>query len=221
MIITTQDGSHSIYSEQFGEAYHSKYGALQESQHVFIEAGLKYYLDQNPNAENIHIFEMGFGTGLNALLSFEQSNILKKNISYTAIEAFPIENWKELNHQSLIQNDDSTDEIFVKIHNAPWNENTEISNYFTLKKIQGKLEETVFTDKFDIIYYDAFAPAAQEHLWTIDIFTKLHKAMNKGGVLTTYCAKGYVKRNLKAAGFTIQSIPGPIGKREMTRAVIL
>jgi len=220
MIITTQDGSHSIYSEQFGEAYHSKYGALQESQHVFIEAGLKHYIEQNPDTQNIHIFEMGFGTGLNALLSLEQSNILEKHIFYTAIEAFPIENWKELNHPSLIQNDDSNNDIFVKMHNASWNENTEISNHFTLKKIKGKLEEVEFTDKFDIIYYDAFAPAAQEHLWTIEIFQKLYKAMNKGGILTTYCAKGYVKRNLKAAGFTIQSIPGPIGKREMTRAVV-
>ena len=217
MIFTTEDGSHSMRSAQFDEAYHSKYGALQESQHVFIEAGLQYLVDKGKTT--ISIFEMGMGTGLNVLLTLLYAEKHQIKIDYKTVEAFPILDWSELNYPELLREKAAV--YFDKIHLLSPMESKVLSPYFTLTKFHQKLEELTFeTASFDLIYYDAFAPAAQEELWTEVIFEKLFSAMKPNGVLTTYCAKGSVKRALKAAGFTVEGIPGPPGKREMTRAVV-
>jgi len=217
MIFTTEDGSHSMRSAQFDEAYHSKYGALQESQHVFIEAGLQYLVDKGKTT--ISIFEMGMGTGLNVLLTLLYAEKHQIKIDYKTVEAFPILDWSELNYPKLLREKAAV--YFDKIHLLSPMESKVLSPYFTLTKFHQKLEELTFeTASFDLIYYDAFAPAAQEELWTEVIFEKLFSAMKPNGVLTTYCAKGSVKRALKAAGFTVEGIPGPPGKREMTRAVV-
>jgi len=217
MIFTTEDGSHSMRSAQFDEAYHSKYGALQESQHVFIEAGLQYLVDKGKTT--ISIFEMGMGTGLNVLLTLLYAEKHQIKIDYKTVEAFPILDWSELNYPELLREKAAV--YFDKIHLLSPMESKILSPYFTLTKFHQKLEELTFeTASFDLIYYDAFAPAAQEELWTEVIFEKLFSAMKPNGVLTTYCAKGSVKRALKAAGFTVEGIPGPPGKREMTRAVV-
>jgi len=217
MIFTTEDGSHSMRSAQFDEAYHSKYGALQESQHVFIEAGLQYLVDKGKTT--ISIFEMGMGTGLNVLLTLLYAEKHQIKIDYKTVEAFPILDWSELNYPELLREKAAI--YFDKIHLLSPMESKILSPYFTLTKFHQKLEELTFeTASFDLIYYDAFAPAAQEELWTEVIFEKLFSAMKPNGVLTTYCAKGSVKRALKAAGFTVEGIPGPPGKREMTRAVV-
>lgn len=215
-IITTQDGSHSLESDQFGEAYHSKYGAIQESNHVFIDAGLKAILESKP--KKICLFEMGFGTGLNALLTFLHCHSLPISIEYWGIELYPVDNWKELNYPQQMENTQKATNAFKQIHQAEWNQKTMLSPNFQLHKIQGKLEETPLPDDyFDLIYFDAFAPNAQPELWTETIFAKLYQAMQNNGILTTYCAKGVVKRALKSVGFTVEGIPGPPGKREMTR----
>lgn len=218
MIITTEDGSHSIISPQFGEAYHSKYGALQESNHVFIQAGLQYLLDQGKTT--LSVFEMGMGSGLNVLLTLLYAKKHQLKIDYQTVEAFPITDWSGLNYPQLLG--EEAPMYFEKIHQLAPKETSILSSHFTLSKFHQKLEEFAFKESsLDLIYFDAFAPAAQEELWTEAVFTKLFKAMKTNGVLTTYCAKGSVKRALKAAGFTIESIPGPPGKREMTRAICI
>ncbi len=213
-IVTTSDNSKTLYSEEFGEHYHSSFGAKTESDHIFIEAGLKYI---SREINNINILEMGFGTGLNALLTykFAQENSVK--INYTSVEAYPIkmEEAHNLNYHELLKIDR---DIFIKMHNAnavplALNEN------FTFQLIKNKFESANFTENyFELVYYDAFSPDAQPELWTQEIFTKVYNAMKKAGVLTTYSCKGLVKRNLKASGFSIKKLPGPPGKREFLRA---
>lgn len=216
-IFTTKDGSHSLESDQFGEAYHSRHGALQESLHVFIDAGLKSILEGNPS--KIKIFEMGLGTGLNALLTYLHCKDLAIPVEYWGIELYPIDNWKDLNYPELLENSKEAKNVLNQMHEAAWNIETNIDPNFTLHKIQGKLEETTLPDDFfNLVYFDAFAPNAQPELWTEEIFAKLFEAMVSDGLLTTYCAKGVVKRAMKAVGFSIEGIPGPPGKREMTIA---
>lgn len=214
-IITTQDGSHSILSGQFGEAYHSKYGAIQESQHVFIQAGLKHFIESQQNT-NIKIFEMGLGTGLNAFLTWRFLQNQNIEIEYTGVEAFPISKWQELNFAK----NEEEQTVFNNIHQAAWETLTPITEHFKIKKIKASLLEHSFPkNAYNLVYYDAFAPNAQPELWTEATFGKVFEMLDTDGILTSYCAKGSVKRALKAVGFKVESIPGPPGKREMTRAV--
>ncbi len=208
----TADGSHSIFSDKFQALYHSKHGAIQESMHVFIEAGYKYL-----DGQNLRILEMGFGTGLNALLTYIESQKSQRRIEYVTVEAYPIEiaQFKELNYLEQLRRTDLVKEFEV-LHTSPWNEQIELDS-FLFMKLLSKLEDVVFSQKFDLVYYDAFAPLTQEELWTPEIFQHIGGAMNTGGVLVSYCAKGSFKRALQSAGFTIEKIPGPPGKREMIR----
>jgi tRNA U34 5-methylaminomethyl-2-thiouridine-forming methyltransferase MnmC len=213
----TKDGSHTFYIEALDEYYHSIHGAIQESETVFINAGLNA-IDKN----EISIFEMGFGTGLNALMTFLEAEKKGLKINYYTIEAYPISidearllNYhKELNAESNLSD-------FLKMHECLWDENIQISKSFTLHKIKGEIENLNTTDfpKIDLIYFDAFAPSAQPHLWEKNILQLMCNLLNTNGILTTYCAKGVFKRTLKEIGFTIESLPGPIGKREITRAI--
>ncbi|MFN3849110.1 MAG: tRNA (5-methylaminomethyl-2-thiouridine)(34)-methyltransferase MnmD [Spirosomataceae bacterium] len=213
--IITRDGSHTLFSKKFNQIYHSTFGALQESQRVFIELGLEYAIE---HFNEIKIFEMGFGTGLNALMTAQIAQNRRIKIDYTAIEAYPvgIEIVQNLNYDGLINSND-----LLKLHLQDWNTKSAINQYFTLQKINGELEKTAFdTNDFNLVYFDAFAPETQPELWTQEIFEKIASMMQQGGILTTYCSKGYVQRNLKAAGFRVEKHAGPVGKREVIRAIL-
>ena len=215
-IVKTRDGSNTIFVPEFDETYHSTHGAIQESLHVFIRSGLKFKTELN----DISVLEVGFGTGLNALLSFVDSEDTNRNIKYTSLEAYPLQ-WdlvSKLNYIDIIYNGKYS-ETYKKIHTCDWESFYELSPYFTLRKQNVKLQNILFDNEFDIIYFDAFAPRVQPELWTEQIFTSMYKALKPGGILVTYCAKGSVKRALRYVGFELHSIPGPPGKREMSRAV--
>lgn len=208
----TKDNSPTVYSEQFQQTYHSIHGAIAESEHVFIQNGL---VEISKTKSEISIFEMGLGTGLNAALTWQFAIDNNLKINYEAIELFPLNN-------DLISNfkteDKNLNQKINTIYLHDWSQELLTENFkFTKRNIDLIKFETKIT--YDLIYYDAFAPNAQPELWTEDIFCKLNKMMRPNGILTTYCAKGQVKRNLKAAGFSITNPPGPIGKREMTVAL--
>ena len=215
-LITTEDGSHSIYVPELNEHYHSTHGAIQESNHVFIEAGLKEILKSK---SFINIFEMGFGTGLNVFLTLIYSLDHEVDIKYTAIEAFPLESeiFTSLNYGELIKNGTSNN-YFEHIHNGKWEQWSILSDGFQLKKQISSLEDFQPENKFDLVYFDAFAPNVQPELWANEVFLRIFNSMNPGGILVTYCCKGDVKRSLKSTGFSIEKLPGSLGKREMLRA---
>ena len=216
-IIITEDGSNSIRSTEYGVTYHSKFGAIQESYHVFINAALRF---KAVLQQEFSILEIGFGTGLNAYISLLEARKRNLKIRYTGIEAYPIsvETAAKLNYSSLLYEDDP-DDLFLKIHSSAWDSIVDFGEYFSLEKQLKKFEEIDFREQFDIIYFDAFAPDAQPELWTEDIFVKMYTALKPDGILVTYCAKGVVKRRMKKVGFKIEALEGPTGKREMTRAV--
>ena len=216
-LIISQDGSHTVLSDRFGVSYHSKYGAIQETQTVFIDAGLKY--QEGNGKEKISILEMGFGTGLNALMSLMQASPTVL-IDYHTIEAFPLveTQYSNLNYPEILNIDEHTRKAFQIMHTCDSEDTQKLTDQFSFTKYLRKLEEFQTDQKFDIIYFDAFAPSSQEELWTEDMMRKMASFCANGAVLVTYCAKGSFKRALKAAGFTVEGLDGPIGKREMTRA---
>lgn len=213
-IVTSDDGSHTLFNEHVGEHYHSTFGAIQESAHIFIKGALdEFRFKHSP----INILEIGFGTGLNALLTLHWAEKLKKPIFYHGLEAYPLSNEivASLNYYELLHVDL---DLFVALHES-LNE-SKITKHFTLIKEIIMLEKANLPDeKFDIIYFDAFSPEVQPELWTVDIFSKMFKSMKKGGIMTTYSCKGIVKRALKDSGFRIEKLPGPPGKREFLRAI--
>ena len=214
-IIETADGSKTIRLIDLDENYHSSHGALQEAVHVFIKNGLDEFKDKS----QISIFEMGFGTGLNTYLSAIKSNELKLKVEYFGVEAFPVSETEILALDYSKFGGELNKDLYKRIHTASWNEMNAIGDFFSLKKIHSTLQNIdLEADFFDIVYYDAFGPRAQEEMWTLELFQKMYDSIKSGGFLVTYCAKGQVKRNMKAVGFTIEALPGPPGKREMTRA---
>ncbi len=216
-LFETEDGSHSLFSEQYGVSYHSKYGAIQETQHVFINAALRF---KAVIQKEISILEIGFGTGLNAYMTLLESTKRNLAIQYTAIEAYPIsmEQATALNYSTLLNNK-SSQAHFLQMHSSKWATPLTITEQFQFIKQQIKFEAIDFENQFDIIYFDAFAPNSQPELWEATVLGIMYKALKKEGVLVTYCAKGVVKRTLKAVGFQIEALKGPPGKREMTRAI--
>ena len=218
-LITTSDGSHSVYSEKFNAAYHSHHGAIQESQHVFIKSGLQYFLQHNQTG-TLRIFEMGFGTGLNAFLTFlemQEKNIL---VEYTATELHPLSEdvYTLLNYVELLHAEQHKTG-FLNLHKCKWNNFCDISEKFALRKLNTSLQSLIHDQKYHLVFYDAFAHSAQPELWTKEIFQGIFNEMEENGVLVTYSAKGQVRRNMQAAGFQVERIPGPPGKREMLRAI--
>lgn len=213
-LIFTADGSKTLFVPELKEYYHSIHGALAEAKHVFLKNGL-----QSVSKEQIAILEMGLGTGLNAFLSFLLAASDEKKIDYTALEAHPLsaELVDAMGYVALL-NAQKEASFFQKIHTCQWESKQLIAAHFSLTKIAQRIEDVCFNKYFDLIYYDAFGPRVQPELWTEIIFSKLYASMNKGGMLVTYCAKGTVKRALKAVGFEVESLEGPPGKREMTRA---
>jgi tRNA U34 5-methylaminomethyl-2-thiouridine-forming methyltransferase MnmC len=215
-IIQTNDGSQSVYSEKHQSSYHSNFGAITETNFIFIENGLKLKIK---NKNNIKILEMGFGSGLNALTTW---NFLLENpsikVNYITIEKHPIPLDVSilLNYDELVPN--LPPNPTKLIHEATWNISHHLADNFKIKKIFADLIDVTLDKDFDLIYYDAFAPDCQPELWTIGVFSKLFEALLPKGILITYCAKGYVKRNLKEVGFIVEALPGPPGKREITKA---
>ncbi len=226
-LIKTEDGSHSLFIEELNETYHSTHGAIQESKHIFIEAGLKNAIsnfDPVASGTSLTIFEVGFGTGLNAFLTCLESSRLEIQVNYTAVEPFPLDLdlVKELNFASLLatpQNPVSElKALFEKIHTVEWNQQHRLSNYFNLHKLKSSVQDASLQNIFHVVYFDAFAPAVQPEMWTSEIFAKIYDALLVNGCLVTYCAKGSVKRTLKEIGFVLEPLKGPPGKREMIRA---
>lgn len=214
MLILTSDGSHTIYVPELDEHYHSIHGAVQESSFIFISNGFK-----TCNADPLCILEIGFGTGLNALLTAVEGLKGNRIINYTSLEKFPLgkEITDSLNH-SLFAGAEGK-EIYERIHAAKWNEMINICPNFNIMKIRTDLTEQKPSGIFDLIYFDAFGPDKQPEMWTPEIFGSIAAVTRKNGILVTYSAKGQVKRNLKSCGFGVTLLQGPPGKRQMIRAV--
>jgi tRNA U34 5-methylaminomethyl-2-thiouridine-forming methyltransferase MnmC len=213
-LIQTSDGSHTIYIPELDEHYHSIHGAIGESRHVFLGTGYRF-----SGANPVRIFEAGFGTGLNALLTAIECGYDRRTVLYTAIEKYPLETGiiNSLNHGSMVGNEGI--ELYEKIHAAQWNCITEISHFFSLEKIEGDLIELELSGSYDLIYFDAFGPDKQPDMWSPGVFEKISSATAPEGIFVTYSAKGSVKRNLKACGFSVELLPGPPGKRQIIRAI--
>jgi tRNA U34 5-methylaminomethyl-2-thiouridine-forming methyltransferase MnmC len=219
IVQATADGSHTISIPGMQVTYHSRHGAIQESLHVFINAGFRELNRQDDKP--VAILEMGFGTGLNALLTLIEQTESRPEIAirYESVEAFPLEPSVavNLNYCEQLHHPDMKD-YFDLMHNSEWNQPVAITPQFTLTKHLLKLDRFWSEFPFDCIYFDAFAPNAQPELWTAEVFTQLYRMTEPGGILVTYCSKGDVRRALTAAGYQVEKIPGPPGKREMVRA---
>ena len=259
IIERTDDGSATLFVPELNEHYHSTKGARTESQHIFIDMGLKASPAATPR-----VLEIGFGTGLNAWLTLEEAERSRRNIHYTGLELYPLD-WQTVEQLGYISSDEqltihrkqtTTDEqftpneeeqqpaieLFKQLHTSPWEKDVQLTPHFTLRKIEtdvnqwitGKKEESKMNSTnnnavisqystsntpFNTIYFDAFAPEKQPEMWSQELFNRLYVLLDKDGILTTYCAKGVVRRMLQTAGFTVERLPGPPGgKREILRA---
>ncbi len=214
-IITTEDGSHSLFDEELNETYHSTKGALGESQHVFIKEGLEHFLKEN-EVSGLSILEVGLGTGLNAFLTAKFAAEKGIKISFNSLEPIPIssEIYAALNYHKT----NAERNLFMKIHESDWEIENIISDHFTLQKTTSKLEDFNTSKQFNIIYFDAFAPSKQVEVWFIENLKKCYDLLKREGILTTYCAQGQFKRNLKEVGFEVETLKGAMGKKEMVRA---
>jgi tRNA U34 5-methylaminomethyl-2-thiouridine-forming methyltransferase MnmC len=212
-LIKTEDGSHTLYRHDLNEHYHSIHGAMQESIHVYINTGLKEI-----SKPVIRIFEVGFGTGLNTILSLIEAEKMKKSLVYDCIEKYPLppEIINTLNYPDILPL--KYREIFYKIHNEKWNEVLHFES-MDLTKIMGDIKDYEFTCSYDIVYFDAFGPDKQPELWSSDIFLKIYNATNKGGFLVTFSVKGEVRRCLKELGFKVERLQGPPGKKHILKAI--
>lgn len=208
-IITTQDGSTTIQLVDWDECYHSKNGAIQEAYHVFIKNGL-HLLQQ----KSISILEIGFGTGLNALITFLESQNNNLKINYVGVEAYPVssEEAGAMNYCSQLKIDESD---FNRIHDSSWDEEIFFNENFKLTKRKQFFHDIKDVGEYDLIYFDAFGYQYQPELWSTDIFKKMYTALRNEGILVTYAARGVVKRSMQEVGFRVKKVPGPPGKREM------
>jgi tRNA U34 5-methylaminomethyl-2-thiouridine-forming methyltransferase MnmC len=215
-IINTADGSPTVFLPGLNEQYHSVNGAITESVYVYIDKGYRFCIAPRPV-----VFEVGFGTGLNCLLTAVEAKKMQRKTFYISIEKFPLNNEiiNQLNYGQLISAE--AEMIFEKIHAARWNSEVQISPFFSLLKIEADLLqfESVFTEKCDVIYFDAFGPDKQPEMWTPAVFSKISELLYVGGIFVTYSAKGEVRRNLSASGFVMERLPGPPGKFQMLRGI--
>lgn len=217
-IITTKDGSKTIKIEEWNEHYHSIHGAVQEANHVYIKAGLDH-LKQAQKPSSIRVLEAGFGTGLNALLTYFWAENSKTAITYTGLEAYPIssEERKALDYASVI-NYNKVGQVYDQIHSTEWDVWNRISDNFCLNKRKLLFSDFDVQDEFDLVFYDAFGPRVQPELWEAHVLKNFYNALKPGGVFVTYSVKGTVKRRLQELGFSLDIIAGPPGKRHMMRA---
>jgi tRNA U34 5-methylaminomethyl-2-thiouridine-forming methyltransferase MnmC len=217
-IITTADGSNSLRNTTLDETYHSVHGAIQESVHVFIDNGLMSLLGKVKG--KISILEVGFGTGLNALLTVQCARAHRQRVYYTTLEPNPLsdEIWSLLNYPVTL----NLANEYGSLHRSPWQIGTTLDPYFELLKLRTTLQEArPEAGSFDLVYYDAFAPSKQPELWELPMLEKVVKALRQGGILVTYCAKGQLKRNLRGLQLNVETLSGPPGKKEMVRATKL
>jgi tRNA U34 5-methylaminomethyl-2-thiouridine-forming methyltransferase MnmC len=212
-IIQTADGSPTLFNQNLGETYHSRHGAIQESEHVFIAAGLEHWRKQHIGT--CRLLEIGFGTGLNAALALAYGQEHAMALIYTTLEKYPLPN--QLLQQLVPLLPTALHELWHQVHAAPWNVLTSIGNQFQFQKLEGDVHDLSFPST-DVLFFDAFAPEVVPSQWTEALMQKCFQCLHPGGVLVTYCAKGSVRRTLQSVGFTIERIPGPPGKREMLRA---
>jgi len=216
-LILTADGSHTLYVRELNESYHSVNGALSESEHVYLQNGYHFL----GRLENITVVEIGFGTGLNCLLTALEAERMKTPTLYYAFEKFPLPGkvLDSLNYPHICGNEGAG--LFRKIHEIPWEKRVEISPWFALRKIR----KDVLVDPMDemeevnLVYFDAFGPDKQPEIWSQELFLKIFRRMQAPGVFVTYSAKGSVRRNLEKAGFVVERLPGAAGKREMLRGI--
>lgn len=215
-LITTSDGSHTIYLPEMEEQYHSVNGAITESNYVYLEKGYLFHQSKNPV-----VLEVGFGTGLNCLITALSAEKLKRPTTYITLEKYPLkkEIIEQLNYAKNIS--PQAEILFNKIHEANWNQEIKISPFFSLKKIETDLitDELRFIENCDIIYFDAFGPDKQPEIWSTEIFQKIYSISASGGVFVTYSAKGVVRRQLAACGYEMERLPGPPGKFQMLRGI--
>lgn len=211
-IIQTSDGSTTIHLPDWDESYHSKHGAIQEAIHVFIKNGFSLF-----EAKPVAVLEIGFGTGLNAFITLLEAQKNKQHVNYTGVEAYPVAP-EEIVSMNYAKELGAENDQFLKLHQTPWETENAISDYFSLTKRKQFFHEIDEQSRFDLIYFDAFGYRVQPELWSLEIFEKMYAALKPGGILVTYAARGVIKRNMTAAGFTVEKLAGPPGKREMFRA---
>ncbi len=212
----TADGSHTLFSQKFGAAYHSSHGAVQESRHVFIRHGLSFSEEGN---SRLAVLEAGFGTGLNAWLAAVEAERRRLFIDYLTFETEPVEEsvWRQLNYPAAAQLPDYQP-LFEKIHKATWDGPAQVSPHFRLEKRHAPIESLAERSRFDVVFFDAFSPDVQPELWGEAVLEKVFLSMKTGGVLTTFCSQGAFRRALRTVGFSVEKLPGAPGKWEMVRA---
>ncbi len=210
----TADGSPTLYVPELDETYHSMHGSVQEARHVFIENGLRYV---SAELKQVNILEVGFGTGLNALLTAQYAQENTIDVNYVGLEAYPVEEkvWKAIKYE----NDPDSLDFYSRMMSLPFEQTHDCHSHFKLTKAESLVQDWSSVDNFDLIYYDAFGPRAQAEMWELPIFEKLYALLKTGGALVTYCAQGQFKRHLKSLGMSVEGLPGPPGKREMTRGI--
>lgn len=238
-LIQTKDGSYTLHHHDLNEHYHSIHGALTESLHIFLSNGLDYVFASNKK-KTLYVFEMGFGTGLNACLAYLWACYFKQPIQYISIEKYPISPSISLAYLQCFSNKNFHTsyyplsfftlfkQYFSTLHHCSLNKYYQLHPHFHFQKLQADLTtlslsnlQTHLNKPMDLIFYDAFSPNKQPELWTQNIFSMLYDLLNKNGVLVTYCAQSKVKKTLKHCGFSVQALQGPPGKREITRAIKL
>jgi len=214
-IITTADGSKTIQIKDWDEQYHSKHGAIQEAYHVFIKHGLNLF-----NTQELAILEIGFGTGLNAIITLIESPKRQLKVTYKGVEAFPVaaDELKQLDYISALKAEKFEDQFNI-MHESDWETEIAVNQHFSLYKQRSDFMEINDVNCFDLIYFDAFGARVQPELWTEELFGIMYKSLKNKGVLVTYAAKGSVRRAMLAVGFEVERLPGPPGKREMLRAL--
>ena len=220
-VVLTEDGSHTLRVAEIDECYHSTHGAVQESMHIFINAGLKVFLSEERVSEDeVRVLEVGFGTGLNAYLTLLEAEKSRKTIHYTTLELYPLsaDEALMLNYPETLCGER---ELFEKIHRSPWDEDNVITSFFTIHKIKADFVGYELQGLYDVIYFDAFSSEKQPEMWMEGGFRKIYENSGNGAVITTYCAKGAVRRAMQSAGFVVERLPGPPGKREILRGRII
>lgn len=223
-ILTTFDGSTTIHLPEWDESYHSKHGAIQEAYHVFIKSGFSLLaspvLENSPEAKFISILEIGFGTGLNAFITYLEAEKANKYVDYVGVEAYPVllDEVLQMNYVSELKVSEKAP-IFNRMHQVSWNEKQVISEHFNLTKRKQFFQDISDIDQYDLIYFDAFGFRVQPELWSVELFHKMYTSLKSGGILVTYACRGSIKRAMFACGFQVEKLPGAPGKREMLRGI--
>ena len=214
-VVKTNDGSMTIFLPDVQESYHSRHGAVQEALHVYIDKGLCFV-----EKEHVSVLELGFGTGLNALLTMIHADRLGKDVRYVTHEAYPLDLSiiKLMNFERILPNHFAPS-IIDQLHTSDWEKDCDLTPSFKIRKCRSLFESISYKSMFDLIYYDVFGFRVQPELWTFELFTKMYQALNDNGVLVTYACRSIIKENLIKAGFQVEKLKGPPGKREMLRAV--